>query len=88
MRCDRKPCKRNCNDGERAETVRSFAKILAGKTEIPLDCYEERMTTTEAYRFLDGSGTFGKKRKASIDTLSAEIILQNYIDRERIGKKS
>ena len=70
-------------EGERAETVRVFAKILSEITAIPLDFYDERMTTMEAYRFLDGSGTFGKKRKASIDTLSAEIILQNYIDRER-----
>ena len=44
------------------------------------------MSTMQAYRFLDGAGTFGKKRKAVIDTLSAEIILQNYIDRERAGK--
>ena len=30
---------------------------------------------------------YGKKRKAAVDTLSAEIILQNYIDRERtLGK--
>ena len=33
--------------------------------------------------FLGETGTYGKKRKDAIDTLSAEIILQNYIDRER-----
>ena len=44
------------------------------------------MTTMQAYRFLDGAGTFGKKRKDVIDTLSAELILQSYIDRERIRK--
>jgi RNase H-fold protein (predicted Holliday junction resolvase) len=40
-----------------------------------------------AYRFLDAGETFGKKRKEKIDTLSAEIILQSYIDRERAAKK-
>jgi RNase H-fold protein (predicted Holliday junction resolvase) len=40
-----------------------------------------------AYRFLDTTATFGKKRKEKIDTLSAEIILQGYLDRERaLGK--
>ena len=74
-------------EGSRVETVRAFAEILAELTDIPIDFYDERMSTMVAYRFLDGSGTFGKKRKSAIDTLSAEVILQNYIDRERsLGK--
>ena len=75
------------SEGDRAATVRIFAEILAPLTDIPIDFYDERMTTMQAYRFLDGSGTFGKKRKSAIDTLSAEIILQNYIDRERAARK-
>ena len=75
------------SEGERAETVRAFAEILATMTDIPIDFYDERMTTMQAYRFLDGTATFGKKRKSAIDTLSAEIILQNYLDRERNLKK-
>ena len=75
------------SEGSRVETVRAFAAILAELTEIPIDFYDERMSTMVAYRFLDGSGTYGKKRKSAIDTLSAEVILQNYIDRERsLGK--
>lgn len=71
------------SEGGRVETVRAFADILATLTEIPIDFYDERMSTMVAYRFLDGSGTFGKKRKEKIDTLSAEIILQSYLDREK-----
>ena len=74
-------------EGSRVDTVRAFAAILAELTAIPIDFYDERMSTMAAYRFLDGSGTFGKKRKGAIDTLSAEVILQNYIDREHaLGK--
>ncbi len=75
------------SEGFRAETVRAFVEILKTLTEIPVDFYDERMTTMQAYRFLDGTETFGKKRKSTIDTLSAEIILQNYIDRERALRK-
>ena len=71
------------SEGERAETVRIFARLLSEITSIPIDFYDERMTTMQAYRFLDGTGTFGKKRKEAIDTLSAEIILQNYLDAEK-----
>ena len=74
-------------EGFRAEAVRAFGDILATLTDIPIDYYDERMSTMEAYRFLDGAGTFGKKRKDVIDTLSAQIILQNYIDRERAARK-
>lgn len=73
--------------GERTEVVKAFAEILATLTEIPIDFSDERMSTMAAYRFLDASGTFGKKRKGAIDALSAELILQNYIDKERNLRK-
>ena len=73
-------------EGERAEVIKAFAALVAEYTEVPIDFYDERMTTMAAYRFLGETGTYGKKRKAAVDTLSAEIILQNYIDRERAMK--
>lgn len=74
-------------EGERTDVIRAFAALVAEYTSIPIDFYDERMTTMEAYRFLGETGTFGKKRRSAVDTLSAEIILQNYIDRERNTKK-
>ncbi len=74
------------SEGERTDVIRAFAALLAEETDIPIDFSDERMSTMAAYRFLDGSGTFGKKRKEVIDTLSAEIILQSYIDKERASR--
>lgn len=73
-------------EGERASVIRIFADMLRTMCAIPVELYDERMTTMVAYRFLDASGTFGKRRKDVVDTLSAEIILQNYLDRERQNK--
>ena len=73
-------------DGPRAEVIRAFAALVAEETKIPIDFYDERMSTMVAYRYLDGSATFGKRRRDAIDTLSAEIILQGYIDRERTAR--
>ena len=75
------------SEGPRADVIKAFRDILAELTEIPIDFYDERMTTMVAYRFLGETGTYGKKRKDTVDTLSAQIILQNYIDRERNLKK-
>ncbi len=74
-------------EGPRADVVKSFASLLSEICEIPIEFFDERMTTMAAYRFLDGAGTFGKKRKEVIDTLSAELILQGYLDRESTQNK-
>ena len=74
------------SEGERTQVIRAFADLLAKETEIDVDFYDERMTTMVAYRFLGETGTYCKKRKDAVDTLSAQIILQNYIDRERAMK--
>jgi putative Holliday junction resolvase len=71
------------SEGERAEVIRIFASILAELTDIEIDFFDERMSTMVAYRYLGETGTYGKKRKDAIDTLSAEIILQGYLDKER-----
>jgi len=72
--------------GERSEVIRAFAELVKEYTEIPIDFYDERMTTMIAYRFMSETGTYGKKRKGAVDTLSAQIILQSYIDKERNTK--
>ena len=74
------------SEGPRADVIKAFAALLGEQTDLPIRLYDERMTTMEAYRFLDSTGTYGKRRKGVVDTLSAQIILQDYLDKERAGK--
>ena len=74
------------SEGPRADVIKAFAAILSELTEIPIDFCDERMSTMVAYRYLEQTGTYGKKRKDTVDTLSAEIILQSYLDKERNSK--
>ncbi len=68
--------------GPRAKRAAEFAALLRERLpEMEILLYDERMTTMAASRFLNETGTHGKKRKGVIDTLSAEIILQNALDR-------
>jgi putative Holliday junction resolvase len=71
------------SEGFRAEAVRAFVELLKAETDIPIDFSDERLSTCEAHRYLQGTGTGGKKRKNVVDTLSAQIILQDYLDREK-----
>ena len=76
------PVNMNGSYGERAEHVRIFAGLLEEKIpQIPICFMDERMTTMAASRFLNETNTRGQKRKQVIDTLSAQIILQNALDR-------
>ena len=73
------------SEGFRAEAVRAFTQILGELTDIPIALYDERMTTMQAYRVFEETGAYGRRRRENVDTLSAQIILQNYIDAERNG---
>ena len=70
-------------EGFRAERCREFAQMLRQKSEGKLlgAMIDERLTTMSASRYLNETNTRGSKRKGVIDTLSAEIILQNALDR-------
>lgn len=68
------------SEGFRAEKVHAFVALLEGLTELPVTLYDERLTTVEAHGFLSATDVRGKKRKNVIDTLSAQILLQDYLD--------
>ena len=68
--------------GSRAQRCEKFAAMLKERLDgIPVATFDERMTTMTASRYLNETNTRGKKRKQVIDTLSAQIILQNCLDR-------
>ena len=75
------PVNMDGSHGPRAEHARKFAGILQGLVEVPVAMIDERMTTMAAARYLNETDTRGQKRKQVIDTLSAEIILQNMLDK-------
>ena len=81
------PVNMNGSLGPRAEHAQKFASILgeklvaSGMDSLPIVMMDERMTTMAASRYLNETDTRGQKRKNVIDTLSAQIILQNTLDK-------
>ena len=78
-----KPLNMDGTEGARCERVRAFARIVGEECGIPVELYDERLTTVSAHRFLSDTGVHGKKRKSSVDELSATLILQDYIDQKQ-----
>ncbi len=77
------PVNMNGTVGPKSEKVSRLAERLREKTGIPVVLFDERCTTMAAHKFLNETNTRGKKRKGVVDTLSAQIILQNYLDSKR-----
>ena len=82
------PINMDGSHGPRAEHAEKFARILGELMsedeeikDLPIVMLDERMTTMAASRYLNETDIRGQKRKQVIDTLSAQIILQNALDR-------
>ena len=75
------PVNMDGSEGSRAERCKKFARMVKELTGLTVCMFDERMTTMTASRYLNETNTRGKKRKGVIDTLSAQIILQNCLDR-------
>ena len=74
---------RGGGEGTQAAAVREFGELLAAVTTLPIEFYDERLTTVMAERALLAQGVRGEKRKAQIDATAAAIILQGWLDRRR-----
>ena len=67
----------------RAEKTRAFKAMLEAETGLEIVLVDERLSTVEAYTYMNITDFNGKKRRGVIDALSAQIILQSYLDSKR-----
>ncbi len=77
------PVNMNGTHGPRAEKAEAFRALLSEYTAVPVILFDERLTTAAAHRILHETNRSAKKRKTVVDTLSAQILLQNYMDSGR-----
>ena len=74
------PRSMNGDIGMQAEEILSFSGALAEHVDIPVDTWDERLSTVTAERLLIDTGMKRKKRKGKLDAMAAAIILQAYLD--------
>ncbi|MCE7790921.1 Holliday junction resolvase RuvX [Salipaludibacillus sp. CUR1] len=77
------PKNMNGTIGPSGELCQAFAEELAGRTGLPVDLWDERLTTVAAERMLVTADVSRKKRKKVIDKMAAVMILQGYLDRQK-----
>lgn len=74
---------RNMNGtvGPKGEEILEFGRVVQEHLDLPLDYWDERLTTVAAQKVLLEANVSRRKRKEVIDKLAAVNILQGYLDR-------
>lgn len=71
------------SEGSRAAKSRRFAQRLADAAGLPVVLWDERRTTVTAAAILAGNDTFGQKRRDRLDSVSAAVILESFLNWRR-----
>ena len=79
------PVNMDGTEGDRALLHREIGKQISQKTGVQVFYVDERLTSAEAEEILISSGVRREKRKELIDKISAQIILQTYIESHKRG---
>ena len=69
-------------EGPQAVRVRAFATAIATHLGLPLEFWDERLTTVAAERTLLEADVSRRRRREVIDKVAATLILQGYLARK------
>jgi putative Holliday junction resolvase len=70
--------------GPSAEAAQAFAGALSARLDIPVHLWDERLTSLAAERTLVGAGIRRRERRGIRDKVAAIMILQGFLDRQRV----
>ena len=70
-------------EGASAEAARELARTLAERTALPLELWDERMSTARALAVIREQGGRTRGRKEEVDALAAAVLLQHFLDARR-----
>ena len=69
--------------GERAEITLKYKELLEKSTDLPIIMFDERLTSVISNSILIEADMSRKKRKKKVDSIAAQIILQDYLNKEK-----
>ena len=75
------PLNMDGTEGPSARLARSFAPALEAALGVPVELFDERLSTFEAQLRLRERGVSARDQKGVIDAEAAAVILQDWLDR-------
>lgn len=79
------PIRSQGEEGAKAREARMFGDWAAKVTGLPVAYADERFTTAAAEDLLREAGMNRKQRKARLDKLAAQLMLQAFLDQRKSG---
>jgi putative Holliday junction resolvase len=73
-------------EGASAAAARDMAETIARRTALPVELWDERMTTARALAAIREQGGTTRGRRGDVDALAAAVLLQHYLDARRGGQ--
>ena len=73
--------------GAQARRVESYVDGLRRHVSVPIELWDERLSSVEAERMMVEAGRSASYRRNRIDAVAAAVILQSYLDAGR-GRES
>ncbi len=70
---------------ESAGAARELASALAERSGLPVELWDERMSTARALAVIREQGGSTRGRKQDVDSLAAAVLLQHFLDARRMG---
>jgi len=77
------PLNMNGTEGPQAARVRAFADKVAAHLGLPIEFWDERLTTVAAVRILLEGDVSRRRRKDLIDKVAAALILEGFLARRQ-----
>jgi len=75
------PLHMNGDEGDKAREARGYGKWLHSLTNLPVTYQDERLSSVQAELLLHSASLTQKQRKARVDMLAAQIVLQTWLNR-------
>lgn len=69
--------------GYRCDECRSLGEAIKNELDVEICYQDERLTTVMAHDVLSQNNVRGQKRKDTVDAVSAVMILQSYLDKNK-----
>ncbi|HAK95040.1 MAG TPA: Holliday junction resolvase RuvX [Planctomycetes bacterium] len=66
--------------GPRAREVQAFCERLRAALGLDVATWDERLTSCQAEEMLAGTRARGRRGKAQVDVVAAQVILQSYLE--------
>ena len=68
-----------------ATAARELAEHIAARTGLPVELWDERMSTARALGLIREQGGSTRGRREDVDALAAAVLLQHFLDARRGG---